>query len=96
PSSQERRGWGMNTCQYCRTELDESEIRVCSSCDAHEFDLAKEFVDCWEKLLSKHPAAANYFGRCRTTREKVERFLSDFVELREVMSDYVCCGGSQT
>jgi len=84
----------VNPCEYCRRDLDESEVRVCSSCDAHEFDLAKGFVEAAGNLLSQHPAAARNFSRCRTTKDRVERGLADFLALVEVMSDYVRCGGT--
>lgn len=83
----------MTRCHYCREELEDCEVRVCSRCDGLEFDRARGFASELKTLLAKHPAAADYFNRCRTTRERVGRGLADFLELVEVMSDDVRCGG---
>jgi len=83
----------MTSCQYFRQELEDFEVRVCSRCDGLEFDRSRVFTSELKTLLAKHPTAADYFNRCRTTRERVERGLADFLELVEVMSDYVRCGG---
>jgi len=83
----------MTTCQSCRRELVEGEGSVCDSCMNTDFDRAKGFVEDLQTIVQKHSGAAAYFSRCRTTKERVERGLTDFVELLDVASDYVRCGG---
>jgi hypothetical protein len=79
----------MNACESCRRELVEGEGVVCNRCWNSDFDRAKVFANDCNTIVQKHVRAAAYFSRCRTTKERVERVLTDVVELLELMSDYV-------